>query len=57
VLEVSGFKYYLTCHPVDAPDGMSELMLSSEISRNIFFWVLVQVDNLWNEIMKIIINK
>ncbi len=37
-------KYYLTGpsdHPVNAPDGTSESMLSSGISRNIFVWVLV----------------
>jgi hypothetical protein len=45
-LEVFGFKHYLSGpsdHPVDAPDGTSESMLSSGISRNIFIWVLVRV--------------
>ena len=45
-LEVFGFKHYLSGpsdHPVDAPDGTSESMLSSGISRNIFIWVLVQM--------------
>ncbi len=44
-LEVFGFQHYLSGpsdHPVDAPDGTSESMLSSGISRNIFIWVLVQ---------------
>jgi hypothetical protein len=44
-LEVFGFKHYLSGrsdHPVDAPDGTSESMLSSGISRNIFIWVLVR---------------
>ncbi len=43
-LEVFGFKHYLSGpsnHPVDAPDGKSESMLLSRISRNIFIWVLV----------------
>ncbi len=45
-LEVFGSKLYLTGpsdHRVDAPDGTSESMLSSGISRNIFIWVLVRV--------------
>ncbi len=45
-LEVFGFKNYLTGpsdHPVDAPDGTSELMLSSGISHNIFIWVIIMV--------------
>ncbi len=44
-LEVFGFKHCLSRpsdHPVDAPDGTSESMLSSGISRNIFIWVLVR---------------
>jgi hypothetical protein len=44
-LEVFGFKHSLSGpsdHPVDAPDGTSESMLSSGISRNIFIWVLVR---------------
>ncbi len=45
-LEVFGFKHYLSGpsdHPVDAPDGTSESMLLSGISRNIFIWVLLLV--------------
>jgi hypothetical protein len=45
-LEVLGFKHYLSGpsdHPVDAPDGTSQSMLSSRISRNIFIRVLVWV--------------
>ena len=44
-LEVFGFKHYLSGpsdHPVDAPDGTSESMLLSGISRNIFIWVLLR---------------
>ncbi len=44
-LEVFGFKHYLSGpsdHPVDPPDGTSESMLLSGISRNIFIWVLVR---------------
>ncbi len=44
-LEVFGFKHYLSGlsdHPVDAPDGTSESMLSSGIWRNIFIWVLLR---------------
>ncbi len=46
-------KHYLigpNYHPVDAPDGTSESMLSSGISRNIFIWVLVLFDPLPNEV-------
>ncbi len=46
-LEVFGFKHYLSGpsdHPVDAPDGMSESMLLSGISHNIFIWVLLRDD-------------
>ncbi len=50
VLEVFDFKHYLTGlsdHQVDALDGRSESMLSSRISRNIFIWVLVLVEQDW----------
>ncbi len=49
VLEVFGFKHNLTGlsdHPVDAPDGTSELMLSSGISSHVFNWVLLRDVNL-----------